>query len=61
MTQRSSAQERRDRVLRVVLPVIVLALSLAAWEMVVRLATFRLTCCRRRASSCKHSSPTECC
>ena len=38
MTQRSSAQERRDRVLRVVLPVIVLALSLAAWELVVRLA-----------------------
>ena len=39
MTQRSSAQERRDRVLRVVLPVIVLALSLAAWELVVRLAS----------------------
>ena len=38
MTQRSSAQERRDRMLRVVLPVIVLALSLAAWELVVRLA-----------------------
>ena len=38
MTQRGSAQERRDRVLRVVLPVIVLALSLAAWELVVRLA-----------------------
>ena len=38
MTQRSSAQERRDRVLRVVLPVIVLAASLAAWELVVRLA-----------------------
>ena len=38
MTQRGFAQERRDRVLRVVLPVIVLALSLAAWELVVRLA-----------------------
>ena len=38
MTQRSTAQERRDRALRVVLPVIVLALSLAAWEFVVRLA-----------------------
>lgn len=37
MTQRNS-QERRDRVLRVVLPVIVLALGLAAWELVVRLA-----------------------
>src|ERR1700676_397325 len=37
MTQRSSAQERRDRMLRVVLPVIVLALSLAAWERLVRL------------------------
>jgi NitT/TauT family transport system permease protein len=37
MTQRS-AQERRDRVLRIVLPVILLALSLAAWELVVRLA-----------------------
>jgi NitT/TauT family transport system permease protein len=37
MTPRSS-QERRDRVLRVVLPVIVLALSLATWELVVRLA-----------------------
>ena len=39
MTRRSTAQERRDRVLRVVLPVIVLALSLAAWELVVRLAS----------------------
>ena len=38
MTQRSSAHERRDRVLRVVLPVVVLALSLAAWELVVRMA-----------------------
>jgi NitT/TauT family transport system permease protein len=38
MTPRGTAQERRDRVLRVVLPVIVLALSLAAWELVVRLA-----------------------
>ena len=37
MTQRNSAHERRDRVLRVVLPVVVLALSLAAWELVVRL------------------------
>jgi NitT/TauT family transport system permease protein len=38
MTQHSSAQDRRDRALRVVLPIIVLALSLAAWELVVRLA-----------------------
>ena len=38
MTPRSSAHERRDRVLRVVLPVVVLALSLAAWELVVRMA-----------------------
>jgi NitT/TauT family transport system permease protein len=38
MSQRSTAQERRDRALRVVLPIIVLALSLAAWELVVRLA-----------------------
>jgi len=38
MTQRSFAQEHRDRALRIVLPVIVLALSLAAWELVVRLA-----------------------
>jgi NitT/TauT family transport system permease protein len=37
MTPRS-AQERRDRMLRVVLPVIVLALSLAVWELVVRAA-----------------------
>jgi NitT/TauT family transport system permease protein len=37
MTPRGTAFERRDRVLRVVLPVIVLALSLAAWELVVRL------------------------
>jgi NitT/TauT family transport system permease protein len=39
MTPRSAAQDRRDRVLRVVLPVIVLALSLAVWELVVRLAS----------------------
>jgi len=39
MTPRGSAQERRDRALRVVLPIIVLALSLAAWELVVRLAS----------------------
>jgi NitT/TauT family transport system permease protein len=38
MTTRGSARERRDRALRVVLPVIVLAASLAAWELVVRLA-----------------------
>jgi NitT/TauT family transport system permease protein len=38
MTQRSTMQERRDHVLRVVLPVIVLAASLAAWELAVRLA-----------------------
>jgi NitT/TauT family transport system permease protein len=41
MTQRSTAQERRDRALRIVLPVIVLALSLAAWELVVRLANIQ--------------------
>jgi len=39
MTLRRTAQERRDRALRVVLPVIVLALSLAVWELVVRLAS----------------------
>ena len=38
MTTRSATQERRDRVLRVVLPVIVLALGLAVWELVVQLA-----------------------
>ncbi len=38
MTQRSSAHERRDRVLRIALPIVVLALSLAAWELVVRIA-----------------------
>ena len=37
MTPRSS-QERRDRTLRIVLPVIVLAVSLGLWELVVRLA-----------------------
>ena len=39
MTPRSTSHERRDRVLRIVLPVIVLALSLAVWELVVRLAS----------------------
>jgi len=39
MMLRRTAQERRDRALRVVLPVIVLALSLAVWELVVRLAS----------------------
>ena len=34
MTPRGSAQEHRDRVLQVVLPVVVLALRLAAWELV---------------------------
>jgi NitT/TauT family transport system permease protein len=38
MTQRRSAQDRRDRVLRLALPFVVLAASLAAWELVVRLA-----------------------
>jgi NitT/TauT family transport system permease protein len=38
MTKRRTAQERRDHVLRIALPVIVLALSLACWELVVRLA-----------------------
>jgi len=37
MTPRNS-QERRDRALRIVLPVIVLAVSLGLWELVVRLA-----------------------
>jgi NitT/TauT family transport system permease protein len=38
MTPRGSTQERLDRALRVVLPIVVLGLSLAAWELVVRLA-----------------------
>src|SRR5580692_13015422 len=38
MTQRSTAQEHRDRALRVALPVVVLAVSLGLWELVVRLA-----------------------
>jgi NitT/TauT family transport system permease protein len=38
MTQRSTAQERRDRALRIALPVVVLAASLGLWELVVRLA-----------------------
>jgi NitT/TauT family transport system permease protein len=33
-----SARERRDRVLRIALPIIVLALGLAGWELVVRIA-----------------------
>ncbi len=40
MNARASAgerRERRDRVLRVALPVVVLALGLAAWELVVRI------------------------
>jgi NitT/TauT family transport system permease protein len=32
-----SAQERRDRVLRIVLPIVVLALGLLIWEMAVRI------------------------
>jgi NitT/TauT family transport system permease protein len=32
-----SARERRDRVLRIALPIIVLTLGLAAWELVVRI------------------------
>src|ERR1700688_4190476 len=37
MSARTSARERRDHVLRIVLPIIVLALSLAIWEAVVRI------------------------
>ncbi len=33
-----STRERRDRALRVGLPILILALSLTVWEMVVRLA-----------------------
>ncbi len=36
-TPGKSARERRDRMLRIVLPVVVLALGLAIWELVVRL------------------------
>ncbi len=37
MTSNRSARERRDRVLRIALPVAVLALGLAIWELVVRI------------------------
>jgi NitT/TauT family transport system permease protein len=37
MTQRRAGSERRERALRIVLPVIVLALILAIWELTVRL------------------------
>src|ERR1700692_693863 len=37
MSARTSARERRDHVLRIVLPIIVLALGLAVWEAVVRI------------------------
>jgi len=37
MKARASANERRDRTLRIVLPIVVLALGLAAWELVVRI------------------------
>jgi NitT/TauT family transport system permease protein len=37
MTAPQSASARRDRVLRIALPIIVLALGLAAWEAVVRI------------------------
>ncbi len=36
MTSNRSARERRDRVLRIALPIAVLALGLAIWELVVR-------------------------
>ncbi len=37
MRTRQSGNERRDRVLRVALPIVVLALGLAVWELVVRI------------------------
>jgi len=37
MTPRSTSHERRDRVLRIALPIVVLAFGLAVWELVVRL------------------------
>src|ERR1700676_4441708 len=37
MSARTSARERRDHVLRIVLPIIVLALGLAIWGAVVRI------------------------
>ena len=37
MKARVSAGERRDRALRIALPIVVLALGLAVWELVVRI------------------------
>ncbi|MGA2891873.1 MAG: ABC transporter permease [Xanthobacteraceae bacterium] len=37
MTPRSTTRERRDRVLRIALPIVVLALGLAIWEVAVRI------------------------
>lgn len=37
MTARPSTHERRDRTLRIALPIVVLALGLAIWELVVRI------------------------
>src|ERR1700688_1432066 len=37
MSARPSARERRDHVLRIVLPIVVLALGVAVWEAVVRI------------------------
>jgi NitT/TauT family transport system permease protein len=37
MKPAASARERRDRILRAVLPIVVLALGIAAWELVVRI------------------------
>ena len=37
MNARRSARERRDRVLRIALPIIVLALGIAIWELAVRI------------------------
>ena len=37
MSPRNAAHERRDRALRIALPIIVLALGLLIWEMVVRI------------------------
>src|ERR1700726_1505363 len=36
MTPRRTARERRDRALRIALPIVVLAIGLAIWELVVR-------------------------
>ena len=47
-----------DRVLRVLLPIAVLALGVLVWDLVVRLRRFRPTCCRARAGVRRRWSPT---